>query len=125
MSDDASSSTGSGQVRTVSARAAPSSRQEDHSSQASTTGAREALGARSCTNTSSTSTACSPRWAAGSCATSEQRRARASRNCSATGPQALGNSLNVEETLQVLACELQKLIRFDAIAIYLLREGKL
>jgi diguanylate cyclase (GGDEF)-like protein/putative nucleotidyltransferase with HDIG domain len=39
--------------------------------------------------------------------------------------QALGNSLSVDETLRLVAEELQKLIRFDAIAVYLIREGKL
>jgi diguanylate cyclase (GGDEF)-like protein/putative nucleotidyltransferase with HDIG domain len=34
--------------------------------------------------------------------------------------QALGNSLSVDETLQLLACQLQKLIRYDALAIYLI-----
>jgi diguanylate cyclase (GGDEF)-like protein/putative nucleotidyltransferase with HDIG domain len=39
--------------------------------------------------------------------------------------QALGNSLSVDETLRLLAGELQKLIRFETIAVYLLRDGKL
>ncbi|HYM10157.1 MAG TPA: HD-GYP domain-containing protein, partial [Bryobacterales bacterium] len=39
--------------------------------------------------------------------------------------QALGNSLSVDETLRLLAEQLQKLIHYDAIAIYLIRDGKL
>ncbi len=39
--------------------------------------------------------------------------------------QALGSSLNVDETHRVLADQLQKLIGFDAIAIYLIVDGKL
>jgi len=39
--------------------------------------------------------------------------------------QALGNSLSVEETLKLLAGQLEKLVRFDTIAIYLIRDNKL
>ena len=39
--------------------------------------------------------------------------------------QALGNSLSVDETLRLLVNELQKLIRFETIAIYLIRDGVL
>jgi diguanylate cyclase (GGDEF)-like protein len=37
--------------------------------------------------------------------------------------QALGNSLSVEDTMRLLASELQKLIQFDTIAVYLLKDG--
>jgi len=39
--------------------------------------------------------------------------------------QALGNSLSVDETLQLLAVELRKLIPFDSVAVYLIRQGEL
>jgi diguanylate cyclase (GGDEF)-like protein len=39
--------------------------------------------------------------------------------------QALGNSLNLHETLSVLDSRLQRLIPYDAIAIYILRDGSL
>lgn len=39
--------------------------------------------------------------------------------------QALGNSLSLEEILRLLADQLRRLIRFDAVAIYLVQEGKL
>jgi diguanylate cyclase (GGDEF)-like protein/putative nucleotidyltransferase with HDIG domain len=39
--------------------------------------------------------------------------------------QDLGNSLNLHETLSVLDSRLQRLIPYDAIAVYVLREGKL
>jgi diguanylate cyclase (GGDEF)-like protein len=39
--------------------------------------------------------------------------------------QALGSSLSVDETLHLIAEQLQKLIRFEAIAIYLIRDDKL
>ncbi|MBI3695967.1 MAG: diguanylate cyclase [Acidobacteria bacterium] len=39
--------------------------------------------------------------------------------------QALGNSLSVEETLKLVTSQLQKVIRFQAIAIYLVSDGKL
>ncbi|HZT33631.1 MAG TPA: diguanylate cyclase [Bryobacteraceae bacterium] len=39
--------------------------------------------------------------------------------------QDLGNSLSVEETLSVLATRLKRMVPHDAIAIYLLRQGKL
>jgi len=38
--------------------------------------------------------------------------------------QALGSSLSVDETLRLIVDQLQKLIRFDAIVIYLVRDGK-
>lgn len=37
--------------------------------------------------------------------------------------QDLGNSLNLHETLSVLDCRLQRLIPYDAIAVYVLRDG--
>ena len=39
--------------------------------------------------------------------------------------QELGNSLSLSETLSVLAARLWRLVRFDAFAIYLLRNDKL
>jgi diguanylate cyclase (GGDEF)-like protein/putative nucleotidyltransferase with HDIG domain len=39
--------------------------------------------------------------------------------------QDLGNSLNLHETLSVLDSRLQRLIPYDAIAVYVLRDGKL
>ncbi|HZS50276.1 MAG TPA: HD domain-containing phosphohydrolase [Bryobacterales bacterium] len=39
--------------------------------------------------------------------------------------QALGTSLSVDETLRLIAEELRKLIPFDSIAVFLIREGKL
>src|SRR5437773_2696617 len=39
--------------------------------------------------------------------------------------QDLGNSLSLDETLSVLAVRLKKMISYDSIAIYLLRENKL
>jgi diguanylate cyclase (GGDEF)-like protein/putative nucleotidyltransferase with HDIG domain len=39
--------------------------------------------------------------------------------------QALGNSLSLEETLQLLSGQLQKLIRYDAMVVYLIRGDKL
>lgn len=39
--------------------------------------------------------------------------------------QALGTSLNLDGTLRLLADQLRRLIPFDAVAIYLLHEGKL
>jgi putative nucleotidyltransferase with HDIG domain len=39
--------------------------------------------------------------------------------------QALGSSLSVDETLRLISDQLQKLIRFDAIAVYLIRDDKL
>jgi diguanylate cyclase (GGDEF)-like protein/putative nucleotidyltransferase with HDIG domain len=39
--------------------------------------------------------------------------------------QALGTSLSVDETLRLITEELRKLIPFDAIAVFLIREGKL
>lgn len=39
--------------------------------------------------------------------------------------EALGNSLSVEETIRLLVGQLQKLTPFDALAIYLLRDGQL
>ena len=39
--------------------------------------------------------------------------------------QDLGNSLNLHETLSVLDCRLQRLIPYDAITVYVQREGKL
>jgi diguanylate cyclase (GGDEF)-like protein len=39
--------------------------------------------------------------------------------------QELGNSLSLDETLSVVAARLRKIVPYDAIAIYVLREGKL
>jgi diguanylate cyclase (GGDEF)-like protein/putative nucleotidyltransferase with HDIG domain len=39
--------------------------------------------------------------------------------------QALGNSLSVEETVRLLANQLQKLIQFDTMAVYLAQDGVL
>lgn len=39
--------------------------------------------------------------------------------------EALGNTLSVEGTLKLLATELEKLIRFETIAVYLIHDGKL
>jgi len=39
--------------------------------------------------------------------------------------QALGNTLSVEETVRLLANQLQKLIQFDTIAMYLIHDGVL
>src|SRR6185436_3910392 len=39
--------------------------------------------------------------------------------------QALGNSLSVDETLRLLADELRKLVPYDAIAVYVLKDHQL